>query len=317
MVSCLRAIVRSMLSPQTLRPGLKEMVLKGIRISADQPSSRRALSASQMPSQLRLELAGVGQALAAGPLGIDVEDVGVALVLERVEEDADEIVARDRRPVVSVAHVAASAAFSSAVVGHGVGRDAARLAVVAGDADIEAVAVVDDTGLRLLAGGVAGPRLDHEKAVDDRGGLPGGVVQAPVDAGPLIDTDGLDLLGPQGERRDGRGDDDEDRGEQAGVSAGLDVHVSSFELSFEILRSSIPSRRAERHRPFRRARDRVLPSGNDRAGTSWILRTGGRPSPQRTCERPAGDIYWGSQPTMRRAVWPAVGGSKFVRTMTV
>ena len=56
MVSCLRAIVRSMLRPQTLRPGLKEMVLKGIRISADQPSSRRALSASQMPSQLRLVL---------------------------------------------------------------------------------------------------------------------------------------------------------------------------------------------------------------------------------------------------------------------
>ena len=56
LVSCFRAIVRSMLSPQTDRPGLKEMVLKGMRISADQPFSRRRLLASQIPSQLRLEL---------------------------------------------------------------------------------------------------------------------------------------------------------------------------------------------------------------------------------------------------------------------
>jgi len=55
-VSCLRAIVRSMLIPQTDSPGLNEIVLKGMRISVDQPWSIRRLLASQIPSQLRLEL---------------------------------------------------------------------------------------------------------------------------------------------------------------------------------------------------------------------------------------------------------------------
>ena len=221
---------------------------------------------------------GVGQAFAARPLGIDVEDVGVALVLERVEEDADEVVARDRRSVVPVAHVAASAASSAAVVGHGVGRDAVRLAVVAVDADIEAVAVVDDAGLRLLAGGFAGPRLDHAEAVDDRGGLPGGVVQAPVDAGPLIDPDGLQFLGAQGGWGDGRGDDDEERGEQTGARAGRDIHVSTFELSFEILRSSILSLSTGRHRHFRRVRMAPsFPRGAIRRG---------RPGPRGSAVRP-------------------------------
>ena len=56
MVSCLRAMTRSTLRPQAARPGLKEMDLKGMRISVLQPSLRTRLEASQMPSQLRLGL---------------------------------------------------------------------------------------------------------------------------------------------------------------------------------------------------------------------------------------------------------------------
>lgn len=49
-----RRIVRWKLRPQVSFRGLKFSVLNGMRISADHPSSRRAVRASQMPSQLLL-----------------------------------------------------------------------------------------------------------------------------------------------------------------------------------------------------------------------------------------------------------------------
>ena len=155
--------------PLDVEPPDAQAGLEGDGLEGDPDLGRPAVfqaGALGVPDAVPVEARapGVGQAFAPGPPGIDVEDVGVALVLEGIEEDADEVVARDRGPVMSVTHVPAAAASAAAVVGHGVGRDAARLAVVAGDADIEAVAVVDDTGLRLLAGGVAGPRLDHAEA---------------------------------------------------------------------------------------------------------------------------------------------------------
>src|SRR5665647_1272647 len=145
---------------------------------------------------------GVDEALAAGAAGIDEEDVGVALVLERVEKDADDIVAR-RRALVPVA-VHGSAAAAPAVMGHRVGRDARGLAVVAVDANIEIGPVVDDPGLRLFAWVIPGPRLDHAESIDDGRRLPGGVVQAPVDSGPCLDADGLEVLASE---REGRGAD--------------------------------------------------------------------------------------------------------------
>jgi len=45
-----------MFRPQDARPGLKEIVLKGMRTSALQPSPRILALASQIPSQSRLAL---------------------------------------------------------------------------------------------------------------------------------------------------------------------------------------------------------------------------------------------------------------------
>ena len=98
-VSSRRWMRRCTLKCQVLRPGLKLRVRNGIQISALQPSSRRSVAASQMPSHSGVVglAAGIDDAVVARAAGIDGEHVAGAAVHERAEHEPDVVLLRQRR----------------------------------------------------------------------------------------------------------------------------------------------------------------------------------------------------------------------------
>ena len=208
MVSCLRAMTRSTLMPQTVRPGLKEIVLNGILSSALQPSSR--IRASGFPDAVPVEagLARVGEPFAAGAERVDEKDVSGPLVLERVEQDPDDVVARPlRRMPVVLAFLGAAA-----VVGHVVGRDASGLAVAAQDPDVQARVVVEDPELGRFRRVLARPRIRLPEAGEGLGRAPDGVGDETVDLRPLRNADGLQSLRAKAGDEDGQDEQARERG---------------------------------------------------------------------------------------------------------
>ena len=122
-----------------------------------------------------------GQALAPGAEGIDGEEVGVAAVLEGIEDEPDRVLAR----LLDVV----------AVVGHGVGRDVSRLAVAAEDADVEDGPVVDDAQLGPLGRIAAGARDGHPEAGENGGFQPDLIIEAAVELGAFFDAERPDRNG--------------------------------------------------------------------------------------------------------------------------
>ena len=110
-----------------------------------------------------------------GPVRVRGEEEGVAVVVERVEGEGDDVVAREPRGVVEPLR-------HHRVTLEDPADDRLRLAVSREDADEERVVVVDDPHLGRLAGGLALARLALAEAGGERRLPPRGVVEDPVDA---------------------------------------------------------------------------------------------------------------------------------------
>jgi hypothetical protein len=131
---------------------------------------------------------------------LTIEDIGGPSVLERIEQNADQVFrGRGGRPAEP--H---SLDGSGTVVSHGVGRDPSGFGVETENADVEIGVVVKNADFGPFRRFVAGPRFDHEEARDGDGRFPGLVVEKTIDLGALLDPDGPDLGGGE---EDGGGKD--------------------------------------------------------------------------------------------------------------
>ena len=120
--------------------------------------------------------------VASRPRRVDLEEEAVALVEEGVHQDGDRVVDLQHR-----------------VTGELGGHDGPGLAVVADDAQVEVVRVVEHADLGLFRGGLPLVGYTLDEGADGRGQGPGSLVEPSVELDPVRRAEG-DRLGHRGGR---------------------------------------------------------------------------------------------------------------------